>query len=330
MESLATSFLHLNSNYMFQTSNYALYVWDHAITFSDEVDKIWSQPMTFASLLFYINRYLTHCQFIILQFEFHETSWTHSVCNRYVKFAGATTLCLVTVAELSMILRVYALYLRSKCILMLLLPVLVAQIFFSGWAVHFGERVPLPDGFPGCVLTGRSQWMAALWAAPLVTDSCIFFLTLWRTIRYRSKHGHISTMQLILRDGIIYFALICSVNIMNVMIYFLAVEDLKAVGASFSQILTAIMVARLQLNLKKTITLDEESTAVPSPQGRGLNFGRKVDSSAGNNMDFFSVGHLGDELYGSFFEGAFNGEDEEKLYGSGEIIELDERPLRVG
>ena len=34
---------------------------------SVEVERVWSQPLTFASLLFYINRYVTHCQFIILQ-----------------------------------------------------------------------------------------------------------------------------------------------------------------------------------------------------------------------------------------------------------------------
>lgn len=30
---------------------------------------------------------------------------------------------------------------------------------------------------------------AALWGAPMVTDSCIFGLTLWKAIRYRKDYG---------------------------------------------------------------------------------------------------------------------------------------------
>lgn len=149
MESIATAYLRLISNYRFQTANYVMYIYDHLMTFSDEVDKIWSQKLTFATLLFYINRYITHCQFIILQVEFQETTWTDSMCDRYVRFAGAATLSLVAVAELTMIFRIYALYLGNKFILLFLLLVLSGQICFMAWAVHFGERVPLPPGFPG-------------------------------------------------------------------------------------------------------------------------------------------------------------------------------------
>ncbi|KAF5388915.1 hypothetical protein D9757_005094 [Collybiopsis confluens] len=155
-----------------------------------------------------------------------------SRCDRYVRFAGGATLSLVTVAELLLILRVYALYLGNKYILLFLLLVLVAQIVFCAWGLHFGKRVPLPDGFPGCVLTGSSQWFATFWAVPLITDSCIFLLTLWRTVRMRNLTRD-RTMQVILRDGIVYFTVIFSANLMNTLIYFLAPEDLKAVGARF-------------------------------------------------------------------------------------------------
>lgn len=100
-------------------------------------------------------------------------------CRRYVKFAGASTTSLVagepqlqcldsmplnlrrvnTVAErgslcwfsgflfeadcfhlVIMILRVYALYLGNKRLLVFLLCLLTGQVIVSGWAVHNGMR----------------------------------------------------------------------------------------------------------------------------------------------------------------------------------------------
>jgi hypothetical protein len=155
--------------------------------------------------------------------------------------------------------------------------------------------------------------MSALWAAPLFTDACIFFLTLWRTARYyRKKHAHMSTVQLVLRDGTIYFAVIFSANLMNTFIYFLAPEDLKAMGASFSQILTAIMISRLQLNLRR-VSRPFESSVYPPDRSGPIEFGarhtpRHAASDKDTETTFFSIGNLGDELHGSFFEAALYGD----------------------
>ncbi|KAJ6501495.1 hypothetical protein C8R47DRAFT_1107536 [Mycena vitilis] len=304
MESLATAFSRLQINYQFQTANYVLFIYDHILTFSEEVDKMWTQPLTLASLLFYLNRYMTHGQFIILQVAFFETTWSVSMCERYVKFPGATTLCLVTIAELTLILRVYALYLSSKRVLIFLLSALMTQIILMAWALHFGIRTPLPPGFPGCVLTAIDPFFGAFWAAPIATDTCIFLLTLWRTIRYQRRHGKITSMDIILRDGIMYFFVIFGVNLMNCLIYFIAPPDLKAMGASFSQIMTAIMISRLHLNLRRT-SGSMNSTMLPAMQfaARSALGGSTLaqDETPIAEKSFFTVGNLGGDLQGTFF-----------------------------
>lgn len=77
--------------------------------------------------------------------------------------------------------------------------------------------------------------LAALWGAPLVTDSCIFTLTLWRTWTYMRRHGRIPAMQILLRDGTVYFFVIFCANLMNTLIYFVS----KILGLLFVQILTS-------------------------------------------------------------------------------------------
>ncbi|KAJ7634572.1 hypothetical protein FB45DRAFT_909213 [Roridomyces roridus] len=303
MESLATAFGRLRNNYMFATACYVLYLWDHILTFPVEVDKMWSQRLTLASMLFYLNRYVTHGQFIVLQVAFFETHWSVEVsawsCERYVLFPGAATMSLVA---MTLILRVYALYRNNKFILAFLAAMLSTQIILMAWALHFGVRVPLPPGFPGCVLTGDNTWFGAFWAAPIATDTCIFVLTLWRTVRYQRKHGKMNYMHILLRDGIMYFFIIFSVNLINCIIYFRAPPDMKAAGASFSQIMTAIMISRLHLNLRDGKSTTSNETELPGMEfAAGPRAGDRGAKSSTFNT-FFSTGNLGGEMEGTIFD----------------------------
>ncbi|KAJ7634564.1 hypothetical protein FB45DRAFT_1025499 [Roridomyces roridus] len=315
MESLATAFMHLRNNYMFATACYVLYIYDHILTFPAEVDKIWSQPLTLASTLFYLNRYVTHGQFIVLQVAFFETQWSVETCEKYVLFPGAATMSLVAITcpfgnspltshSVTLILRVYALYLSNKYVLSFLLAVLSAQIVLMGWALHFGIRVPLPPGFPGCVLTGNNDWFGAFWAAPIATDTLIFLLTLWRTLRYQREHGRMNYMHILLRDGVMYFMIIFSVNLVNCIIYFSAVQDMKAAGASFSQIMTAIMISRLHLNLRRGSSRAVVTSELPmmSFATRAGYSSRRTSKTIGGDTTFFSVGNLGGEMEGTIFD----------------------------
>ncbi|KAG9218400.1 hypothetical protein CCMSSC00406_0007999 [Pleurotus cornucopiae] len=218
-------------------------------------------------------------------------------------------MCLVTIAELVMILRMYGLYLGNRFILYFLLAVLCGQVVVMAYAISTGVRVPLPPGFSGCVLTGRNTWFAGLWAAPLVTDSCIFLLTLWRTIRFKKSNVQARLMSIFLRDGTIYFFIIFGMNLMNCLIYFLVVEDLKAMGASISQIMTAILIARLQLNLKRaghaqssrasTSRISGNPFVQPYP-AQAVHGGWMTDTRT-DYATFFTIGNLAEDVDGSEF-----------------------------
>ncbi|KAG7096412.1 hypothetical protein E1B28_003852 [Marasmius oreades] len=178
---------------------------------------------------------------------------TVSSCDRIVSFEGYTTVGLVAVCELVMILRIFALYGRNYWILGFLLVVLAVQIIISSYGLSFGTRVPLPPGFVGCIFTGppNKSLFPAIWYAPAITDFIIFCLTLYRTMKFiRNLRSTTPLIHQFTRDGVLYFAVIFSANMINVIIYQLAVEDLKAIGASFSQMITSVMVSRLVLNLR--------------------------------------------------------------------------------
>jgi len=125
-------------------------------------------------------------------------------------------------------------------------------------------------------------------------------------VKYVRGSVKMPMMELLLRDGVLYFVMIFAVNLLNTLLYWLAPEDLKALGASFSQIITSIMIARLQLNLrqKHEMYTDRDLAYPSSGQGQKWskqNLGKSTAvSSFIDNMEakstFFTVGNLGEEL----------------------------------
>jgi len=102
---------------------------------------------------------------------------------------------------------------------------------------------------------------------------------------------------------------------MNILIYVFAPTDLKVVGATFSQALSALMISRLQLNLKQlsrpspfatTIVARTAPTLHASPANQGKRRGAmrnnwELASIFGTGFEgntFLSFGNLGEDMTG--------------------------------
>ncbi|KAF9051462.1 hypothetical protein BJ165DRAFT_1524400 [Panaeolus papilionaceus] len=266
--SLSAAGEHLRAGQYFQGAGYVMLIYDHLITMDQEVERVWKQKISGASILFFLNRYGNALALIVLIESFNDPSWPKEVCDRYVLFEGAQTIVLVAICELIMILRVFALYGRSISVLCFLMVLWCAQVVLSVIGIHTGWAVPFPPnvhGLGACILDGTSPLFLCLWVAPLTTDTCIFLLTVWRTRSYIfSRTRSTPIIQIFLRDGTIYFFIIFSANFLNFLIYVIAPPDLKAVGACFSQLITSVMVSRLVLNLRSVSTEKVDSHYLPS------------------------------------------------------------------
>jgi len=240
----------LNAVKYFQVAAFVVLIYDHALTFGEEVEQIWKENLNGASVLFLLNRYATPLQFIIIIDAFQDPRWTRSACNRFVAFQGGSNIALIAICELVMILRVYALWGRCPIILTVLLLLWITQVVVSAVGLSTGFAVPLLPGSVGCIFSGSTTLFAALWVAPLISGSVMFVLTLLKTWHYMAHSSNTRTIQVFLRDGIMYYLVVFMANLMNTFIYFLAVQDIKSIGASFSQVITSVMVSRLVLNLR--------------------------------------------------------------------------------
>ncbi|KAF8638973.1 hypothetical protein AX17_001805 [Amanita inopinata Kibby_2008] len=151
------------------------------------------------------------------------------------------------------ILRLYAIYQRSNAVVILGVLLLVAELAVKVWAFTDGTSLNLPPGLIGCILVGRTDLrFACTWIAELVFDSVVFFATLLRIFsRHHVRRANgITMLDIIIRDGVLYFGVIFVANLVTVLIFVLAPPDIKAVNASFSTLITSLMVSRLILNLR--------------------------------------------------------------------------------
>ncbi|KAF8164768.1 hypothetical protein B0H34DRAFT_793228 [Crassisporium funariophilum] len=243
---IARAALHLTAGKYFQLAAFVMLVYDHALTFPEEVERIWKSKFTGATVLFLINRYVTPLQFIIIIDAFHDPIWTKSLRIEVIVDLDVNALS----------------RLRELLLLHLWLS---ANVTLSSIGVATGFAVPLPPGFVGCIFTGSNPLFPTIWVMPLITDTFIFTLTLWRTHTYFRGSSDTPvwrrrTIQVFIRDGLLYFLVIFMANLVNTLIFFIGEPDLKAVGASFSQLITATMISRLVLNLRSLAHRTEAET----------------------------------------------------------------------
>ncbi|TFK35061.1 hypothetical protein BDQ12DRAFT_688738 [Crucibulum laeve] len=281
---LALAATNLKAAKYFQLAAFIVLLYDHILTFPEEVQRIWSQKLSVASILFLINRYITPIQFVIIIDAFHDPIWTETVssCRRFVAFEGASTVTLVAICELIMIMRVYALYERSRTILIFLMTLWMLQVALSSVGIDTGFPVPLPDGFIGCIFTGSHPLFPAIWVTPLISDCAIFSLTLWRTRTYLRHSRAAPTTHVFIRDGLLYFLVIFMANLLNTLLFFLGADDIRAIGASFSQLITATMISRLVLNLRSVSSFEHEEYTESSTVDHDIRMPAFVSRTIGN------------------------------------------------
>ncbi|KAH6884370.1 hypothetical protein BKA70DRAFT_1468675 [Coprinopsis sp. MPI-PUGE-AT-0042] len=244
--------LHLLIAKYIQVAGISMLIFDHMLTFNTEVEKVWKKPPSLGNILFFINRYGTPLQYAAIINAFHDPSWTReriSVrCEKYSVFEGASSVAMVGVI---MIIRVYALYHRSKYVLGVLLSLWTIQLVLSAIGLSTGHPISLPPGLVGCIHTGTHKLFPSLWVTPLVTDSVVFFLTMWRGRQYLFNFHGSPTNHVFVRDGAVYFLIIFLSNLANTLIFFVTTRaDLKPIAASFNQLLTSTIISRLYLNLR--------------------------------------------------------------------------------
>ncbi|TFK49577.1 hypothetical protein OE88DRAFT_357077 [Heliocybe sulcata] len=184
-------------------------VWDLFITLDDEVELIWKSRTSLPKYLYFVSRYVGIFMQALLA-----SGALLMYCAPWLIFEAVSSTILVVAVELSMILRVQALYAGSRVVLFALLALLVGEVASFAVVAAFGYGqalpglIPIPAGapLPGCVMTRSTKFFQTSWVPTLAFESILFILTSYKCLR--GRYGDKTPLHVkFFKDGTVYFAL---------------------------------------------------------------------------------------------------------------------------
>lgn len=232
----------------------ALVSYDHVLTIKDEIQTLWVFPPNAAGVLLLITRYSSLLIRVVDLLLFFRESWSPQSCDilQQLKFPGLGTIITTIFAHVIMVLRIYALYGGHATTLCLLLFFVVIEAALFALSLFNGFGTPRTLN-PGCV-TGAVFPVGInciYWGIPLVAETVIFALTLRKCNSYAKTVKQVPFLKTFLRDGFLYYIILASTHVLNLLLFALASNPNKASGSGFGQTLTSILVSRLVFNLRK-------------------------------------------------------------------------------
>ncbi|KAF8581668.1 hypothetical protein K439DRAFT_206681 [Ramaria rubella] len=145
-------------------------------------------------------------------------------------------------------LRTYAIWGRNRVVMCILLCVFVPVptcAILLGIDFHTGTHTEQ---------TGHdvSFRIMLLSLTSLIFDSTVLCLTILRSWQFRRSCGSSgNVLNMIVRDGTIYFSILTTNNLMNILVYYLAPKGVIGVTVGPSRAIAVVLTARFMLNLRE-------------------------------------------------------------------------------
>jgi len=253
----------------FVTSNYCtvafvtLLFYDYCLTFSREVEYIWQQKFNKGKILFFFNRYVTVIDLIGLMNSYVNRS-IHDpdgkqFCSPFFHIDSWMGFCGIYVVNLLLLFRTYAIWRKSKIVLVSLSILLALCMMATAGAAIYADVVvqsfPVPGNVRPCV-TGfdNTDVLYAIWVSSIVWDTTITILSLVKVIPLSRSNVIGSRMiDLLIKDGVLYFVVLFFISIGNVIVLELAPPALKITLFTFYRVMLSLLGSRIILNLRGMI-----------------------------------------------------------------------------
>ncbi|KAG2040140.1 hypothetical protein BDR03DRAFT_173732 [Suillus americanus] len=251
----------------------SILIYDHMETITDEITFIWFRPKSLSAILFLTNRYFALLgnvyllfQYVLpvsderFQFWFFSmccfTQQSHS-CRPYLIYRELLLLFQHIFVGLILTLRTYALYCRSKRLLIWMVTVGLGLGGVTAATLGFRSSTLVP-GY-NC-FESYSQKITVSpglgWTTLLIYELFIFVLTVHKIYKTRGVSLAISRTNLLdimFQDGAMYFAVMSLVNLPNILTSFCGPNTVRGGLAPFTSCMSVTLVSRLMLNLHKSV-----------------------------------------------------------------------------
>ncbi|KAH7878843.1 uncharacterized protein C8R40DRAFT_1066612 [Lentinula edodes] len=215
------------------SSALALLYYDHLLTLDAEIKLIWKRSRNSSRYLFLFNRYLAFFGNIAAAYPVYSSSLTLSSCRYLVLYHRIFIALTQAIVTGILILRVWFLV-----------------CFLGVLALGTATSIILVtvNGLNTSNLTGGPK-MAIGWEGILLLDTILFALTLWKGYHHRLPIGTnrlgVSLFAVVVRDGSIYFFIVASLNLANIISFY----RLQGNFSNFVGCISVTLMSRMMLDL---------------------------------------------------------------------------------
>jgi len=136
-------------------------------------------------------------------------------------------------------MRIYAMYDRKLWIVWLFIIFAAVDIAVGCWGIISNVPIATPPvtlSIPGCIepiSNEQGVHLAIAWSGQLGFDALMFLFTLLRSLTI-PQAGRRTLINTLLRDGVIYFAVMTAANLANILTFLLAAPISKGVTSIFN------------------------------------------------------------------------------------------------
>ncbi|KAJ8487771.1 hypothetical protein ONZ51_g3950 [Trametes cubensis] len=242
--------------------------WEYLITLDREVRLVWRRKINSASVIFLLNRYIMLVQFAVqlpLSFLISDERYADFMRARFDRVAPY----FVWAAFSS--LRAYAMSNRTWPIAILVYLLSIATACYNIY--NFIHLVPLNLPPP-------------IYCIPTFPGLTVTFLDQQSAARANVKT---SLLQLLLRDGTIYFVILLILNVLQIIVRITAQANFIT---TFEEPLTAILISRFLMNLREIDFTRSNSRVRGGATMSGIGAGGPLDDGVHSAMDFADRSHF--------------------------------------
>lgn len=200
-------------------------VYDHILTLSDSVNLFWLCRWSISKGLFLTSRYVTIVTATLVTVENFVSNPSDTFCrvSPWLRLTGATIL--ISIINLILVSRIYALWNRSRLILILTMLGLVlnAAVFFGIVAYTYidAEIMANHPPFTGCMALPHFHFGWTMLVATLTYEAILVTLTAIKAYPVAIQRGVKTPLYtLLLHDGLLYFLVIMILQIINLISIF--------------------------------------------------------------------------------------------------------------
>ncbi|KAI0737627.1 hypothetical protein C8Q80DRAFT_1114898 [Daedaleopsis nitida] len=249
-------------------------LYDHLLTFADEVELIWPAPATYAKYIFLLNRYTVLGTNLAVAYEmcgFVDTTFSHERwlltvspgrCKQFIFTCSMIAIVSVGIANLLILHRVVILWEHRPIVL---------KVMTVGFLISFATQVAtmivvLINNLPFivwsdlagmCIATKASKVLVAVWASPLLFETFVLGSTALNALD-RPRAVELPIIKALHSDGLGWFLSITCLRIVNLILATMSRPSLTFLAVFFIWAMTTTILGRLLLQLRRAECADSE------------------------------------------------------------------------